>query len=460
MKFLFKQDFILLLCHFLLTFIGLFTLFSYTFDSGSSGFYFETFVDQLFFVFISIAIYLIVISIPNMYLNIWITSVAIFIVSFLTLLFTIFLAGETRGAYRWLVIGDLTIQPSEFIKVSLIFIISFLLSSIRNKDDSISKSSSSLLGQTIFWFIKYKNYFVSFLISLIFFILVFIQSSFTVSIVIFIISLSIFLSSFSNRLVSFGLTAAIGVLVISFQQIYNFHNTIKLFSFFFSSFLFLTFFSLKMVNWKYIIMSIIVSILLISIVNFSWANDSVLNESQRRRINTFFFIDCDEPERRLDECYQQSLAISSLGAGGIVGQGFGSKGERIVQEQLPDSQTDFIFSVIGYKFGFIGGTILIILYVILITRLFILSDNLDSKFGALFLTGTASMILVQFFINVGMNLGLLPVGGTTLPLVSAGGSSYIAIVLSLAISQNFIIAQKHSDTKRSVQTVLIDGWNN
>jgi rod shape determining protein RodA len=189
------------------------------------------------------------------------------------------------------------------------------------------------------------------------------------------------------------------------------------------------------------------------ILNFTWNN--VLRDYQKARIEAYI-----NPQRDTqNEGFQQEQSKISIGAGQVFGQGFTQAGDsRILL--LPEPTTDFIFAIYSFKFGFVGALVLVLIYLVLIARIFYLADHMNDRFSSLVLIGVGTMILVQFFSNVGMNLDILPVGGTTLPFISAGGSSLISMMIAIAFCQNIIATNKlDKNVYRNKDNVTIDGWN-
>jgi len=125
----------------------------------------------------------------------------------------------------------------------------------------------------------------------------------------------------------------------------------------------------------------------------------------------------------------------AIGSGGIFGQGLG-QGPQTQYGFLPEAQTDFIFAAIAEEFGLVGVGILLALFSFLIWRIIKIALSARSNFPRLFATGFAILLFSQAFINIGMNLGILPIVGIPLPLISYGGSSLIATFLALGILQS------------------------
>jgi rod shape determining protein RodA len=171
----------------------------------------------------------------------------------------------------------------------------------------------------------------------------------------------------------------------------------------------------------------------------------ILADYQQERLTAFL----DPSDDPADSSYQINQALIAVGSGGKTG-----RGDDATQTQngfLPERHTDFIFAVVGERFGFVGAAFLLSLYALLIwraLRIMTLSKNL---YGGMIAGGIAAMLLFQVFINVGMNVGVAPITGIPLPLMSAGGSSVIVTFLALGLLQS-IYVQSQLTSKRGART--------
>ncbi len=164
---------------------------------------------------------------------------------------------------------------------------------------------------------------------------------------------------------------------------------------------------------------------------FSLAWIFLMKDYQKERIISFI-----QPQLEpLGIGWNQQQAKIAIGSGGIFGQGF-AKGSQTQYGFLPESQTDFIFSAISEEFGLIGASIILILFFILVWRIIRIALLSQSNFPRLFAAGFAVLLLSQIFIHIGMNLGILPIIGIPLPLLSYGGSNLIATFIGLGMLQS------------------------
>lgn len=162
-----------------------------------------------------------------------------------------------------------------------------------------------------------------------------------------------------------------------------------------------------------------------------------LRDYQKERVKTFLSPDAD----LAGQGYNVRQATIAIGSGGLVGQGLG-RGSQSQLNFLPVAHTDFIFAGLAEATGLLGGMILLILYGVLISRILRVGEVSKDHFGMYLSLGIAVMFGFQIFVNIGMNLGLLPVTGIPLPLVSFGGTSLIVSLASLGILQSVYVRHR------------------
>ena len=173
---------------------------------------------------------------------------------------------------------------------------------------------------------------------------------------------------------------------------------------------------------KYFLYSFFVLICLIPI------GISFLQPYQKTRILAFL-----NPERDpLGAGYQIIQSKIAVGSGGIFGKGF-LQGSQSYLDYLPEKQTDFIFTLFSEEFGFIGSLILLTIYALIIYRIAVIGSESRNNFARLFCFGFAAAFFVYVTVNMAMVLGLLPIVGAPLPIMSYGGSSMLSIMIGLGI---------------------------
>lgn len=151
------------------------------------------------------------------------------------------------------------------------------------------------------------------------------------------------------------------------------------------------------------------------------------------------FVDPDSVDK--DKTWQVNNAMTAIGSGGLFGEGY-LQGTSIHSNFIPLAYSDSIFVVVGEEFGFVGASVLLLLYFLLIYRMILISIQSQTFGGSLIIAGIVSMFVFQIFENVGMLIGIMPLTGITLPFISYGGTSLminmicIGIVMSIRIHRD------------------------
>lgn len=270
----------------------------------------------------------------------------------LGLLVVVFILGlETRGVVRWIPLGDLRIQPSEFAKPILVLLLAD------------------------FWTRNYpswKNIGKSFLYI------------FPVVVMIF-------------RQPDLGTTLVL--LVVWWVMLFASNVSI--------------------------IKLLLIVVVVLAMTPLGWM---FLKDYQRERFSSFVFPQKDP----LGSGYNMIQSTIAVGSGQLFGRTLGH-GTQSRLQFLPEYRTDFIFASIAEEFGFIGSLLMLGLYTLLLARCFKILHLLQDRFNSLVVVGILSVLLFQIVVNVGMNVGILPITGITLPLLSYGGSSLVSTLISLGL---------------------------
>lgn len=164
-----------------------------------------------------------------------------------------------------------------------------------------------------------------------------------------------------------------------------------------------------------------------------------LHAYQRTRILTFLHI-INDP---LGSSYNGIQAIIAVGSGMLWGKGLG-QGTQSMLKFLPEQHTDFIFATLSEALGFVGAAVVIISFGFLLYRLYQIARRSQEQSEKIFVFATFSLLFLQFFINVGMNIGLLPIVGVPLPFVSYGGSSLLSNAIFLGIASSIGISRENN----------------
>lgn len=395
-----KFDFILIICALALSLIGIAFIFSATHNSTeiSHQLYHQR---QIVWLAIAIALATAVYFIPlkmheaMAYVYYWIAVGLLILVLLLS----------SKDTARWFQFSGFAIQPVEFAKIALCLTLSRFLAYRQAK------------------LYRFSTIFIGILIVAIPTILVIKQPDLGSSLV----GLAIFL----GLLIWTGMPISRIVLIISpvLSIITAFHWLS--WAIFFFAFILLLYFSRPRLLAGLVFF--VINLVLGMATPILWNR---LHEYQRLRILTFL----DPGQDPAGAGYQIIQSKIAIGSGGFWGKGFmGSTQTRL--DYLPAQHTDFIFSVIGEETGFIGATIVIILFAVIVIRGFMIASKVRNTFYSYIAAGITTAIFFQMIINIGMTVGLMPVTGLPLPFVSYGGSSLLffwgATGLLLAINRDW-----------------------
>ncbi len=178
-------------------------------------------------------------------------------------------------------------------------------------------------------------------------------------------------------------------------------------------------------SWKIFLVIAIVGVVAVILA----LNLDILQEYQRTRLYSFF----DPASQDADSLLQVNQAKMAIGSGGITGKGLFAPGTLATLDYVPEKQNDFIFAVTVEAFGLVGGIVLVGLYFLLVARTIMLAMRAKDDFGAYIIMGVAAMALFHVVENVGMNIGILPVTGISLPFFSYGGSNMLTSMMAFGM---------------------------
>ncbi|MEG7334578.1 MULTISPECIES: FtsW/RodA/SpoVE family cell cycle protein [unclassified Bacillus (in: firmicutes)] len=285
------------------------------------------------------------------------------------------IAPVIKGAKSWFRIGKITIQPSEFMKVGLIMMLASVIGKASPKGVRTFKDDINLL-------LKIAG------VSVIPVGLILMQDAGTAGICMFIVLVMIFMSGINWKLIA--LISGSGVLLIT--------------------------------------------LVLFVIIQFPDLAQSLgIQEYQINRVTSWMSDSAVDTQEASDNGWQVERAIMAIGSGGIIGNGISD-----LKVYVPESTTDFIFSIIGESFGFLGCAFVVIMFFFLIYRLVVLIDKIHpfNRFASFFCVGFTALIVIHTFQNIGMNIGIMPVTGIPLLFVSYGGSSTLSTLIGFGIVYN------------------------
>ncbi len=357
----------------LLTMIGLLELYSI-----NAAFFYRQLLSFLLAIFVFVLFY----SIHSDLIES--AGVPLFVLSVLLLIAV--LGMPSSGPKRWIPLGGFKFQPSELAKLATILILAHIFSKRETR--------------AAFW--------KAVVLTLIPFGLTLIEPDLGTAAVFAFIGFSMaYLAGFETEPLFFAIVIVLSS-ILSFVPM--------------GYILFLAIIALgaKLLRYSasFIFMIVFASIIVALITPVIW--EKGLHDYQRKRITAFF-----QPEKfEKDIGWQTVQAHIALGSGGLTGKGF-RHGTQKGLSFLPAAHTDFIFSSIGEEFGFIVCSLIIFLFLWWIVKAFMISYRFKNRFGQLLGYGVATSIYFHAFVNIGANLGLLPVVGLPLPFITYGGSHLI-----------------------------------
>ena len=399
---IFSNDLIITLCYIILVFFGFISIYSsqYSEELPFVSLNNESF-KQLIWILICLIIFFIIQIIE--YRFIFDLAVPLYFLSIILLVLVLLFGQEVKSSVSWFNFFGLKFQPSEFAKFSTALILAKVFDSSNLKVDSVK----SLIK-------------VSTLI-LIPFILILFQGDTGTALVYF---------SFFLVLLREGLSLKFFFIALSFIVIFMMGIILEktiLYTIF--TILFLIIVGLSIKDFKRIINSSIFFVLVILVINGQdFLMNNVLKPHHKKRIESLINPNADP----LGAGWNVTQSKIAIGSGSFLGKGY-MEGSQTSFNFVPFQSTDFIFSVIGEEFGYLGSMIFIILYFIFLYRILILAENQKDKFARVFGYSVFSIIFFHFFVNISMTLGLFPVVGIPLPFVSYGGSSLLSFSLLIFI---------------------------
>jgi rod shape determining protein RodA len=172
----------------------------------------------------------------------------------------------------------------------------------------------------------------------------------------------------------------------------------------------------------------------------------VIKPYQKDRL-TAFLSPTDNPKK---QGYQINQSLTAIGSGGKTGRGEEATQTRL--DFLPEHHTDFIFSVVGEEFGFVGAALVLSLFALVIWRALRILTMSKNFYGALVAGGITAMLMFQVFVNVGMTIGIMPITGIPLPLVSYGGSSVLTTLMAIGLLQSIHAQARETAAAKGLRT--------
>ena len=319
-------------------------------------------------------------------------TVPLYAASLVLLCVVLFFAGDVvKGAGRWIDLGFIKLQPSEFAKIAYLLTISYWLS---NHPVSL---------------FKIKTFVVPFFLFIVPFALVLKQPDLSTALVFIAVTYVAFFFAGFTLVDMFLITSPLLSVLFS-------HSQTMVYQVLWGLLICAVVFALmrRRLPKAQTIFFLLTNILAGYASSMAW---NMLEPHQQKRVNTFL----DPMSDPLGDGYQVLQSLTAIGSGGLGGKGFGN-GTQTNLSFLPEEHTDFIFSVLGEQFGFFGCTFVLLLFALFLWRATSICKMSSDPFVTLVTMGASTIILFHVVVNIAMTVGLMPVTGLPLPFISYGGS--------------------------------------
>ena len=407
----FLLDWPIVLTYLVLVIFGYFNILS-----ASSGVEFSSYIDiskpfgkQLVFIGLSLILIFFILAIEAKFYERF--ASIIYLLSIISLLGLFIFGKKVNGALSWYEVGGFTFQPSEFAKfattLGLAKYISDLQTNIKEIGDQFRASIIILVPSILILMQNDAGSTIVFM-SLIF---VFYREGIPQKYLLIAFTLLI-ISIVTLKFSALSTCFAVSILVIIYQ-----------------------FFVKKKKKRKFGITTVVIIITCCISLATEWSYNNVLKKHHQDRIGLWLRLENDPIKLKAMKrsiSYNLNESEKAISAGGVFGKGF-NEGTRTKGKFVPEQHTDYIFSTVAEEWGFLGSSIVVILFMFLIIRIIILAEQNKSQFNRTYGYGVASIIFIHFLINIGMVMGLIPTIGIQLPFFSYGGSGLIGFTILIFI---------------------------
>ena len=360
---------------------------------------------QLLWIGISLILALVITHIqPSVYSSM---AYLIYMIVLVLLVITLFVGSVIKGGQSWIDFGFFKFQPSEFAKFATALALAKYISSMDNENDY-----NNIRNKLIVW---------TFIIVPA--ILILLQHDTGSALVFASFLLPLYRHGMSAKILLMGLVAIVLFVVALLVNRYIIVGVLAAIAL-----LYLFVWLSKRTRKHYVWVTAIFLICSAFTFSVDFVFENVLESHQRDRIYVLLG-KTDDKKNTGYNVYQSKIAI---GSGGFMGKGF-LNGTITKADFVPEQETDFIFCTVGEEWGFLGSSVVLLLYMLLLLRLVRLAERQRSCLSRFYGYSVASILFFHLFINVGMVLGLVPVIGIPLPFFSYGGSSLMAFTILLFI---------------------------
>ena len=463
-----RVDKVALFSYIAIVFLGLMFITSASYDADTENIFAfsHNYMKQVMWICISWVIATVVLLLDRRIFHMF--SVPAYIFGVILLLAVLLFGREVNGAKAWFEFGSIRIQPVEFVKIAVALMMARVMSdysfNIKRLVDLVKVAavillpfsiivlqndtgSGLVLGAFIFVFFReglskyiyFPVLFTAFLfiVSLIFNPVVI----FTVLIVLFTLYSLLHHGAFQGHVVFISSIFLVALLIALITPLSGYAALMIACSI---AVVLLLFFVVK-THTMTLLWPIVMFIYAMIFVPTCDLLFSKLEPHQQNRIHTFVGL-VDDPRGVGYNVKQSEIAI---GSGGLFGKGW-LEGTQNRYDFVPEKHTDFIFSVVGEEWGFMGALLVISLYMTLILRLMRMGERIKEPFGRVYCYSVAAMLLLHVCVNIGMTIGLMPVMGIPLPLMSYGGSSLVAFTLLIMIAIRLDASTSESDGRMGI----------
>ena len=409
-KKIFLFDWISFLLMVTLIIIGLFNIYSTTYDINSSIFNYNIPVGKQFF-FLNICFFFSIIILFINSKSFEKYSSIVYLISIILLIGLLFFGKNISGATSWYTFGGLSFQPSEFSKLATSLAVAKILSEIQTN----IKKPKSLIQLSIIILIPGA--------------LIILQPDPGTALIFSAFFFVLFREGLSYY---YLLIFSIGIMLFILTLLLDIKIIISII-FIFTSLLYII---ARKLNKKTSIYPYLTSLSISIVFVFSsiYLFNNIFEQRHRDRFNIILGKEVDSQGIG----YNINQSIIAIGSGGLNGKGF-LQGTQTKGDFVPEQHTDFIFSTIGEEWGFSGSLGLILIFSVLIIRITMRAEKQKNKFSRIYSYSLASILSVHFFVNIGMSLGLIPSIGIPLPFISYGGSSLLTFTCMMFIYFNLDI---------------------
>ena len=356
---------------------------------------------QFWWIIISFLIAIMILMIDMKFFSSF--SYLIYGVSMLFLIAVLIFGKEVSGSKSWIYFGNFSIQPAEFAKFATNLALARYLSGLNIN----LKKMNTLLIAVAFLFLPLG--------------LILLQNDTGSAIVYLAFVLVLYREGFSGNFLVLGLVAVVLFVFTLMAGKFLVLGTITAISI-------ILFIIIQKVRKNLFALFGLFALIVAFVFSVDYAFENVLREHQKTRIEVLLGKKTDFKGAG----YNVNQSLIAIGSGGFSGKGF-LQGTQTKYKFVPEQSTDFIFCTVGEEWGFIGSTLLIVLFMSLLIRLLFVAERQRSTFSRIYGYGVASLLFFHFAINIGMTIGLAPVIGIPLPFFSYGGSSLLAFTILLFI---------------------------